>query len=1094
MPRTTDRSGATLNAAAIDAMFANDQFDVAWSIRFVDTGGTWTSSSGWTYYDVPDNAVISRSRQATLDGGPWHCTLTLLAEEIPLANVPKAYYRVEIDRIIGPTPPNAWPYFTGIVDKVTASWAIVDGAVVQTYEVECFGVSQRLKGWHVDFLEFLPASGDDHIYQAIGICKEVRGSFSASGPSTSQAIPDSMVTYDIANLLVLSPNADFSSPYTRTTHYTVGTSTFPALVSWTGSGPALDTTVYYKYQQFQYAGIRRRNFTTFFRTPYGRDHRDLFYTEVSSYDSGAVTITPKDPIPYDSDYGLLNPWTASGSTLTEALDTSELGIDVDDGTDFRTGDLILIDSEVMHIDTITSNTLTVTRGFDGTTAATHSLGATVKRGQYEYLLITDSDGTESIREISSVSAAGVITLASAPSFTPVAGDPIKVVSTEIYSAWEEFGQRTVINSEATLAEDLDATETVVTVSDGTKFAENNVIKVGLEDMLVTSISSNDLTVQRSYNGLTFTHTNGDTINKRTVNGDHQSQIRVWFGDYRYALTANATAAATTLSVTNGFEAHIAVGDTILINAEMMRVSAVDTGADTITVERGFNGCTATSHSSGAIIYEEFQRHLFTVHPDSGIIVCTGNHFTATNVLLVTASPILGSETNASVSDRNRVEEALKSLLAVDYRSVTGLGAFANNDILTYASSGATHGPTGAYVKNILRHQIDLGEWTQEFKNGAMPPNCYIRDERDGKLSIRPYSMASAPDLTLKRLMAIQQESDPEPSTAVVVISEQAIKPVNMAPSWFYALDDWTDDTQGQTFFNRRYDSTLAQNAATRRAYVSFKIPGVSPAQAFPVIESLKVYGAVGGVVTIRVATSTKSFYPPEATYMLLKGVSNPLEISGDILNRAVASLSPTSDWYLYVELYADNSSSSPGTAGAISEIEIWVKQTFAWRAELSDDSTKLASAYQPTSPTTQFGNIFVMTDPGSSVGAGDTSENLSRIWAPSALLKRIAPKYNSSAASIVHRIKRMVLPDISLHDCRTLAEDYLLEETYKATPYVITCLLDDRIEIGDTIAVPWPDDSVKLLFVEGISDQGGYSDNVCQITATDRSTTNRVAA
>ena len=58
--------------------------------------------------------------------------------------------------------------------------------------------------------------------------------------------------------------------------------------------------------------------------------------------------------------------------LNEALDTSETGVDVDDGTVFRAGDIIQIETttantfENMLVVSITSNTLTVIRGFGGT--------------------------------------------------------------------------------------------------------------------------------------------------------------------------------------------------------------------------------------------------------------------------------------------------------------------------------------------------------------------------------------------------------------------------------------------------------------------------------------------------------------------------------------------------------------------------------------------------------------------------------------------------------------------------------------------------------------------------------------------------------
>ena len=57
--------------------------------------------------------------------------------------------------------------------------------------------------------------------------------------------------------------------------------------------------------------------------------------------------------------------------LNEALDSSETGVDVDDGTKFKINDVIKIDSEQMLITSISTNTLTVTRAYDSTSATTH---------------------------------------------------------------------------------------------------------------------------------------------------------------------------------------------------------------------------------------------------------------------------------------------------------------------------------------------------------------------------------------------------------------------------------------------------------------------------------------------------------------------------------------------------------------------------------------------------------------------------------------------------------------------------------------------------------------------------------------------------
>lgn len=69
--------------------------------------------------------------------------------------------------------------------------------------------------------------------------------------------------------------------------------------------------------------------------------------------------------------------TTASTTLNEDLDASETGVDVVAGTALVGGQVIRIDSEDLLIESISSNTLTVRRGFNGTTAATHTTGAAI---------------------------------------------------------------------------------------------------------------------------------------------------------------------------------------------------------------------------------------------------------------------------------------------------------------------------------------------------------------------------------------------------------------------------------------------------------------------------------------------------------------------------------------------------------------------------------------------------------------------------------------------------------------------------------------------------------------------------------------------
>jgi len=65
--------------------------------------------------------------------------------------------------------------------------------------------------------------------------------------------------------------------------------------------------------------------------------------------------------------------------LAEALDSSETGVDVDNAGRFHVGDVIQVagSDEQMWVSAITAPTLTVTRGYGGTTATTHADNAIV---------------------------------------------------------------------------------------------------------------------------------------------------------------------------------------------------------------------------------------------------------------------------------------------------------------------------------------------------------------------------------------------------------------------------------------------------------------------------------------------------------------------------------------------------------------------------------------------------------------------------------------------------------------------------------------------------------------------------------------------
>ena len=82
--------------------------------------------------------------------------------------------------------------------------------------------------------------------------------------------------------------------------------------------------------------------------------------------------------------------------LNEALDATETGVDVDDGSVFAANDYILVDQEIMKVSSVSSNTLTVVRDIasnSGSAGAVGSHNATTHADNTTVTIIFDADNT-----------------------------------------------------------------------------------------------------------------------------------------------------------------------------------------------------------------------------------------------------------------------------------------------------------------------------------------------------------------------------------------------------------------------------------------------------------------------------------------------------------------------------------------------------------------------------------------------------------------------------------------------------------------------------------------------------------------------------
>ena len=183
------------------------------------------------------------------------------------------------------------------------------------------------------------------------------------------------------------------------------------------------------------------------------------------------------------------------ATLGEALDTSETQVDVSDSRELFVGQRIKIDSEEMYVTAVDSATsIDVFRAANATTAATHSDGAAISEAQaklHEYVLNTDERDETKKEWKKKISTRGGL----------------------IKSLIHQFSSNIDFpKEETTLSEALDNSETGIDVFDASNLYAGQRILIDAEEMLISSISSNTLTVARGANSTSaVTHLTGERI-------------------------------------------------------------------------------------------------------------------------------------------------------------------------------------------------------------------------------------------------------------------------------------------------------------------------------------------------------------------------------------------------------------------------------------------------------------------------------------------------------------------------------------------------------------------------------------------------------
>ena len=111
----------------------------------------------------------------------------------------------------------------------------------------------------------------------------------------------------------------------------------------------------------------------------GHDVARPYTRLVVDTDSGTKTDWPQGrrTVQVAGTWGFWRRLRTAAEVTNDALDASETDVDVDSRTDIEAGHTILVDSEQMYVESYSANTLTVVRGVNGTTAASHNTSASI---------------------------------------------------------------------------------------------------------------------------------------------------------------------------------------------------------------------------------------------------------------------------------------------------------------------------------------------------------------------------------------------------------------------------------------------------------------------------------------------------------------------------------------------------------------------------------------------------------------------------------------------------------------------------------------------------------------------------------------------
>jgi hypothetical protein len=228
-----------------------------------------------------------------------------------------------------------------------------------------------------------------------------------------------------------------------------------------------------------------------------------FYIQPSSGGS-FYDVTPLRYVGGTLTPAVANCFTAAYSTLSSGISATDTSLTVASGTNFPNVGVVQIDTEIIAYTGKSTNTLTgLVRGYNGTTAATHSSSAGV--GSYVLKVTHVGNGSQAN---DFVTFSGAASLGGNMTAT-VLNQEFQVLAVESSSVYTILAQ-----AYSTLSTSLGATATTLTLVSATNFpSTGGVLKVNSEQIYFAGKSGNTLTgLVRGFNGTTAAgHNSGSVV-------------------------------------------------------------------------------------------------------------------------------------------------------------------------------------------------------------------------------------------------------------------------------------------------------------------------------------------------------------------------------------------------------------------------------------------------------------------------------------------------------------------------------------------------------------------------------------------------------